>query len=37
MFDTKNNSEERAANTKVELSSTVNQPTSNSANTIHLR
>jgi K(+)-stimulated pyrophosphate-energized sodium pump len=37
MFDTKNNSEERAANTKVELSSIVNQPTSNSANTIHLR
>jgi K(+)-stimulated pyrophosphate-energized sodium pump len=37
MFDTKNISEERAANTKVELSSSVNQQTLPSENTIHLR
>ncbi|HEV7331092.1 MAG TPA: sodium-translocating pyrophosphatase [Flavisolibacter sp.] len=37
MFDTKNISEERAAKTKVELSSTLNKQTLPSANTIHLR
>lgn len=37
MFDTKNISEERAANTKVEVSSTINQQTKVPANTIHLR
>ena len=37
IFDTKNISEERAAKTKIELSSTVNQQTLPQANTIHLR
>ncbi|HEY1022766.1 MAG TPA: sodium-translocating pyrophosphatase [Flavisolibacter sp.] len=37
VFETKNISEDRAANTKVELSSSVNQQTLPTENTIHLR